>query len=93
MKELIHFLGQLIIMLGLANIALLLVPRFIRKGIKTTIKTTYKIVKWTINLVIKQVKANVVCEDKKKVVSRQYTRKSNKQPSNIVEFKKKATSK
>lgn len=93
MKETIYFLGQLIIALGLVNIALLLVPRFIRKGIKTTIKTTYKIVKWTINLAIKQVKANVVCEDKKKVVNRQYTRKSNKQPSNVVEFKKKATSK
>lgn len=93
MKELIHFLGQLIIMLGLANIALLLVPRFIRKGIKSTIRTTYKVVKWTISLVITQVKNNVVEEDKKKVAKRQYTRKSNKQPSNVVEFKKKATSK
>lgn len=93
MKELIHFLGQLIIMLGLANIALLLVPRFIRKGIKSTIRTTYKVVKWTISLVITQVKNNVVDEDKKKVAKRQYTRKSNKQPSNVVEFKKKATSK
>ena len=93
MKELIHFLGQTIILLGLANIALLLVPRFIRKGIKSTIKTTYKVVKWTITLVIKQVKNNVVEEDKKKVAKRQYTKKSNKQPSNVVEFKKKATSK
>ena len=94
MKSIMHFLLQLIIIMGLSNIILLLIPRFIRKGIKNTVKTTYKVIKWIITLAIKQVKVLYVGEDKKKVV-RNYTRKSNsnikksKQPSNVVDFKPK----
>ncbi|HBJ1650361.1 TPA: hypothetical protein LA460_000265 [Clostridium botulinum] len=92
MKYTINFLGQIILALGLANVAILLVPRFIRKIIKKTMRVTYKVVRITINLVIKQVKTLYVAENKTKKKATKHTKKA-KQPSNVIYLKDKVVSK
>lgn len=85
MKCTIHFLGQLILVLGLANIAILLVPRCIRKTIRKTFKITYKVCRFAIIQVTKLVKTEYGIKDNKK--------KAVKQPSNVINLQDKISSK
>lgn len=88
MEYIVHSLGQIILILGLANIMLLLVPRSIRKAFKGVFKIAYKIVLFTTTQSIKIVK-NIYANNKEieQPKKRKYSSKKDTN-SKVIQFPK-----